>query len=343
MSSPICQNPVVPLDRGPASSSMAKNSPISSDHKLLDSYLKRRISFYHILFNSYLGLISTLIDRGYRPLPKTYDRSSQTNFPESGVRYSTNRDSTSEKKGEKPSAKELAKEAHSVILRMLDGANAKRPNLRTISIQTDSKPVNLINRIRKNIVDLNQKLVSLIVIIFRRIYWFLGLIGTVLKNVLPSKKWSHQIQQLEVEGKGHTLTLGGMPALRFKKPHMQYISMLEPYERIFIGKGVLGQTLHFPTPDFEVVSKETIQKAVKAVQKKLRTGDVYLHCKGGDVRSAVVAVAFKMLDLKDEYQDVDTLYKAAFDYVKQKRPQITTKTFAKVAKDWFNKYTPYKT
>jgi hypothetical protein len=326
MSSPICQNPVVPLNEAVAISSLAK---------------KRRISFDLMLLDSYLGLFLTLIDRGYRPLPKTETVSTQTNFPESGVESSTNRDSTSEKKGEKPSAKEQAKQVYSVILRMLDGANAKRPNLRTISIQTDSKPVVLINRIRNNIVDLKQKLVSLIVLICKRLIWFCSLIGTVLKNINPSRKWSHQIHQLEVEGKVHTLRLGGMPALRFKKPHMQYISMIEPYERIFIGKGVLGQTLHFPTPDFEVVSKETIQKAVKAVQEKLRTGDVYLHCKGGDDRSAVVAVAFKMLDLKDKYQDVDALYQAAYKSVKQIRPQITTKMRDQVAKDWFNRYNPY--
>jgi hypothetical protein len=54
-----------------------------------------------------------------------------------------------------------------------------------------------------------------------------------------------------------------------------------------------------------------------------------------------VAVAFKMLDLKDKYQDVDALYQAAYNSVKQIRPQITTKMRDQVAKDWFNRYNPY--
>lgn len=229
-------------------------------------------------------------------------------------------------------------------------------------------------RIWTQILDLKDKCIKETVRIAKLIKWFLSLVGTVLENMLPSKKWSHEIFsftkkednpdlfEAPVEKK-HTLTLGGMPAFCTAKDDTQYISMLEPYETFFIREGVLKNTLPVPTPDFVKVPPVTIEEAVKNVRDELQKGNVYLHCKAGYGRSAVVAVCYMMSVLKNDTDtdgkskyrvngkkmdstnvdfnrvyDTEKLYKAAYEYVKGKRPQIYTKDRHEEAKEWFRTY-----
>jgi protein tyrosine phosphatase len=126
---------------------------------------------------------------------------------------------------------------------------------------------------------------------------------------------------------------------------------------------VLDKTSFHETPDFEKVPIDRIQNAVNDVSNNLQKRNVYLHCKAGYGRSAVVAVCYMMRRLKDETDqeenfkyrvdkktmdssnvdsnrvyDTDKLYKAAYEYVKGKRPQIYTKDRHEEAKEWFRSY-----
>lgn len=257
--------------------------------------------------------------------------------------------------------------------------NGIRVNSHPVSAEPVDQQKSIKGRIWTQMVNLKDKLIALVGLIAKRIFWFGSVVGTVLENMLPSKRWSHEIYsfkkevpedvddfELSAEGTTnptHTLTLGGMPALFSAKPNTKYISMLEPYETFFIRKDVLNNTSSVPTPDFVKVPKQTIEEAVNAVRSNLQTGNVYLHCKAGYGRSAVVAVCYMMSLLKDEKDqdgkfkyrvdektmdssnvdfnnvyDTEKLYKAAYNYVKEKRPQIYTKTRDAQAIEWFRAY-----
>lgn len=235
-------------------------------------------------------------------------------------------------------------------------------------------------RIWTQMVNLKDKLIALVDLIAKRIFWFGSVVGTVLENMLPSKRWSHEIYSFKKEvsedvddfslddttttNTTHTLTLGAMPALFSAKPKTKYISLLNcDHKTLLIRKGVLNNTLSVPTPDFVKVPTETIEEAVKNVRDELQKGNVYLHCMAGDGRSAVVAVCYMMSVLKDEIDekgsfkyrvdektmdpyntdfnrvyDTEKLYKAAYNHVKEKRPQIYTKTRDAEAIEWFRTY-----
>lgn len=252
--------------------------------------------------------------------------------------------------------------------------NGIRVNSHPVSAAQVDQQKSIKGRIWTQMVNLKDKLIDLVGQIAKRIFWFGSVVGTVLENMLPSKKWSHEIFsftkkednpdlfEAPVEKK-HTLTLGGMPALFSAKPNTKYISMLESYETFFIKEGVLKNTLPVPTPDFVKVPPVTIEEAVKNVRDELQKGNVYLHCKAGYGRSAVVAVCYMMSVLKNDTDtdgkskyrvngkkmdstnvdfnrvyDTEKLYKAAYEYVKGKRPQIYTKDRHEEAKEWFRTY-----
>jgi protein-tyrosine phosphatase len=257
--------------------------------------------------------------------------------------------------------------------------NGIRGNSHSVSAAQVDQQKSIKGRIWTKMVNLKDTFIALVGLIAKRIFWFGSLVGTVLENMLPSKKWSHEILTFTTKEKNpdlfenpvekkHTLTLGGMPAFRTAKDDTQYISMLEPYERKFILKEVLDKTSFHKTPDFVKVPADKIQEAVKKVRDELQKGNVYLHCKAGYGRSAVVAVCYMMSVLKDDEDqdgefkyrvnrktmdssnvdfnrvyDTEKLYKAAYDYVKERRPQIYTKTRDEEAKEWFriheNEYT----
>ena len=241
--------------------------------------------------------------------------------------------------------------------------------------QVGQKKTIVKGRIWTQILDLKDVCIKQTVQIAKLIKWFLSLVGTVLENMLPSKKWSHEIYSFttkednpdlfeDPDEKKHTLTLGGMPAFRTAKDDTQYISMLEPYEQKFIRQEVLDKTNPHATPDFEKVPADVIENAVRAVRDGLERGNVYLHCKAGYGRSAVVAVCYMMSVLKNDKNtegkskyritqdtnvdhpdkvrnfkyDTEKLYKAAYEYVKGKRPQIYTKDRHEEAKEWFRTY-----
>ena len=252
--------------------------------------------------------------------------------------------------------------------------NGIRGNSHSVSAAQVDQQKSIKGRIWTKMVNLKDTFIALVGLIAKRIFWFGSLVGTVLENMLPSKKWSHEILTFTTKEKNpdlfenpvekkHTLTLGGMPAFRTAKDDTQYISMLEPYERKFILKEVLDKTSFHETPDFEKVPAQIIQDAVQEVHSKLQTGNVYLHCKAGYGRSAVVAVCYMMSVLKYERDqggklkyrvdkntidrfntdfymvyDTEKLYKAAYAYVKGKRPQIYSKTRDAEAIEWFRAY-----
>jgi protein-tyrosine phosphatase len=258
--------------------------------------------------------------------------------------------------------------------------NGIRVNSHPVSAEPVDQQKSIKGRIWTKMVNLTDKSIALGALIVKWIKWFGSVVGTVFENMLPSKRWSHEIYSFKKEvpqdvdelfssddttktNLTHTLTLGAMPALFSAKPNTKYISMLEPYETFFIRKGVLNNTSSVPTPDFVKVPKETIEEAVKKVRYELQKGNVYLHCKAGYGRSAVVAVCYMMSLLKDERDqdgkfkyrvdrktidpsnldynkvyDTEKLYKAAYNYVKEKRPQIYTKTRDAQAIEWFRAY-----
>ena len=202
------------------------------------------------------------------------------------------------------------------------------------------KTKSLTNRIWTKIVE--SKPVSKIIVVAKVAILYLSLLGSALKCILPSNRWSNLIQRKTVkigEGKYKTthLYLGGMPAFRSQRPNTRYISLLKDYEahRPLIREGVKNSTSRFPSPDFQAVSIEQIDQGVQAVLEHMNDNDVYLHCKAGYGRSGAIAVAYMMTQLPGEFKDVQERYEAAYQYVKKQRPQLNVHKSELNIRNWY--------
>jgi protein-tyrosine phosphatase len=80
--------------------------------------------------------------------------------------------------------------------------------------------------------------------------------------------------------------------------------------------------LHIKSVDFCPIAQADIQSAVSFIYEELsKNRGVYVHCKAGRGRSALIVVAFLLLHGKEFGIEVDTV-DDAIAYVKQRRPVI---------------------
>ncbi len=267
-----------------------------------------------------LELLDTLVARGYR-LPWSTDSS------------------ISSVDREKLSAEDSTKKVLEICKILISNQPRKVLESSVISAASSSKSVEspvgakvqktktLTKRIFTKIFE--SELVSKIKLVAKRAILYLSLLGSLIRCIKPSNKWSNLIQKKIVKV-GHKkfktthLYLGGMPAFCSQRPNTRYVSMLEDYEahRPLIREGVKNSTDRFPSPDFQAVSIQEIDKGVEAVKNHLNEQDVYLHCKAGYGRSGAIAVAYTMTQLEGNFRDVQHRYQVAHDLVKKIRPQL---------------------
>jgi atypical dual specificity phosphatase len=111
------------------------------------------------------------------------------------------------------------------------------------------------------------------------------------------------------------------------------ISVVEPFElepgivrpiqrNQWIAAGISDQNIkHIPAPDFEGMSKEKIDEAVKYMQEILQdnpNAKFYIHCKAGRGRSATIVLCYK----KKHGEYKDKTLEAAYKALKGHRFQI---------------------
>lgn len=243
---------------------------------------------------------------------------------------------------QKCSTETMIKRVQAVNLSLIEnavGIHHKRADLKLHQPKVQ-KTKSLTNRIWTKIVE--SKPVSKIIVVAKVAILYLSLLGSALKCILPSNRWSNLIQTNTVKiGKGKYKTthlyLGGMPAFRSPRPNTRYISLLKDYEEHwpFIREGVKNSTSRFPAPDFQAVSIEQIDQGVQAVLHHMNDKDVYLHCKAGYGRSGAIAVAYMMTQLPGEFKDVQDRYQAAYQHVKKQRPQLNVHKSELNIRKWY--------
>ena len=132
---------------------------------------------------------------------------------------------------------------------------------------------------------------------------------------------------------GHRLCLGHMPfegedLSNLTNPY--YVSLIEDveYTKVLkahtpLPKPDATNVSHFPTPDHTPVSVSDLNQAADAIHRELESGrDVYVHCKAGRARSAMVVAAYLM---KHQNQSISEAEKT----IKGARPQAYIKQLQK--------------
>ncbi len=248
-------------------------------------------------------------------------------------------------------AEDVTKKALNICIRLLDQPK-KVLESSVKSAPSSSKSVvspggakvqktkTLTKRIFTTIVE--SELVSMIKLVAKCAILYLSLLGSLIRCIKPSNRWSNLIQKKIVKVgpnkfKTTHLYLGGMPAFCSQRPNTRYVSMLEDYEAHspLIREGVKNSTSRFPSPDFQAVDIQDIDKGVEAVKNHLNKQDVYLHCKAGYGRSGAIAVAYTMTQLEGNFRDVQHRYQVAHDLVKKIRPQLNVHKSELNIRKWY--------
>ena len=139
---------------------------------------------------------------------------------------------------------------------------------------------------------------------------------------------NHYIDLLAKHRNGAAIFLGALPkakhAIWLKKHKVDLvISMIEEREYnvpVFPKtdwEGIGIEFHHFPSPDFEPLSSELLEKATRVATTALRVGKrIYIHCKAGRGRSCAVAVMALSILTKESVDEIHERVKAA-------RPQVS--------------------
>lgn len=125
------------------------------------------------------------------------------------------------------------------------------------------------------------------------------------------------------------------------KSNTFFLSLLKDYEQIEVvyPEETAGQ-VSIPTADFEPVSASIIQQGVDEIENKIGKHDVYVHCKSGKGRSAVIVVAYvmkKIWELSDKTIQFSECFERAVKIV------TTSRSANKVRKETDAKAGPLKT
>lgn len=257
-----------------------------------------------------LEILDTLVARGYR-LPWSTDSS------------------ISSVDREKLSAEDVTKKALNICIRLLDQPKKVVESSVTSAPSSSKSVVSPGGAKVQKTKTLTKRIFTKIVEVAKCAILYLSLLGSLIRCIKPSNRWSNLIQKKIVKVgpnkfKTTHLYLGGMPAFCSQRPNTRYVSMLEGYEAHWplIRAEVKSSTSRFPSPDFQGVSLEEIDKGVEAVKNHLNEQDVYLHCKAGYGRSGAIAVAYTMTQLEGNFKNVQHRYQVAHDLVKKIRPQL---------------------
>ena len=139
---------------------------------------------------------------------------------------------------------------------------------------------------------------------------------------------NHYIDLLAKHRNGAAIFLGALPKTKhaiWLKNHKidLVISMIEDREYdapVFPKNGWEGidiEFCHCPSPDFEPLSTQTLEKATRIATRALRVGKkIYIHCKAGRGRSSAVAVMALSMLTKESIDEIYAKVKAA-------RPQVS--------------------
>lgn len=146
-------------------------------------------------------------------------------------------------------------------------------------------------------------------------------------GVMPRQSYSDEFQRLSGQGS------------------FEVISFLEDFENERADFAI-GDVVRVPSPDFEPVPVDKIQKAVEAISLSLNTKNVYVHCKSGKGRSAVAVLGYVMKQLhsvdKEAYQDPEVCFQKAVEIVNKSRSANTVRTAenrkAVVLLDWYRQH-----
>jgi len=152
--------------------------------------------------------------------------------------------------------------------------------------------------------------------------------------MVTAKRWNHWSTIFQHKN-GAKLILGGLPvhiedrddAAELKKLGIgAVLSAVEVFENHSNGPIINPVTpeewealkileLQLPTPDFETILLDHIQRGVEYINWNLENGrTTYVHCKAGKGRSALIVMCYLI-----KYHNFTA--KEAFDLVKEKRPQ----------------------
>ncbi len=122
-----------------------------------------------------------------------------------------------------------------------------------------------------------------------------------------------------------------------------FLSLLKDYEQVeVVYPGELTRQVSIPTPDFKPVPKNIIAEGVRAIEDNIKDSNVYVHCKSGKGRSAVIVLAYVMKKIweKDEINDFTVCFNQAVEIVTESRSanKVRRETDSKAGplKDWFN-------
>ena len=122
-----------------------------------------------------------------------------------------------------------------------------------------------------------------------------------------------------------------------------FLSLLKDYEQVeVVYPGEPAKKLNRPTPDFEAVPADIIQKGVMDIEDNIKDSNVYVHCKSGKGRSAVIVLAYVMKKIweTDGINDFSKNFQKAVEIVTESRSanKVRRETDSKAGplKDWFN-------
>jgi hypothetical protein len=145
--------------------------------------------------------------------------------------------------------------------------------------------------------------------------------------------------------KVNNLFLGIMPQTSYGdfsklNSNTVFLSLLRDYEQTEVEYPVIPAGKEkIPTPDFEVVPADLIKQGVEKIENNIGKHDVYVHCKSGKGRSAVIVVAYVMKKIWESDETIQ--FSACFE--EAVRIVTTSRSANKVRKETDAKAGPLKT
>jgi len=163
---------------------------------------------------------------------------------------------------------------------------------------------------------------------FRGQSWWTQIDENIVLGALPLE---HQIEKLKDLGITHVISI--------VEPFELEPGIVRPIQGYqWIAAGISDQNIkHIAAPDFEGMSKDKIDEAVKYMQEILQdnpNAKFYIHCKAGRGRSATIVLCYKKKHGEYKGKTLEKAYKALKDHrsqvnlnVKQRGAILASKYF----------------